>query len=65
MQSAIFVKSSIAYVRTNQVAGTGLGPICKQIVQGHGGTIEIKSKLGLALNVLVGLPRWRRRIAYR
>ena len=50
-------------VRENETkaSGTGLGlTICKQIVQGHGGTIEIKSKLGIGTNILVGLPRWGR-----
>ena len=47
-------------VRENEakVPGTGLGlSICKQIIQGHGGTIEIKSKLGIGTNILIGLPR--------
>jgi len=47
-------------VRENEskASGTGLGlSICKQIVQGHGGTIEIKSKLGIGTNFLIGLPR--------
>jgi signal transduction histidine kinase len=52
-------------VRENEskAAGTGLGlSICKQIIQGHGGTIEIKSKLGIGTNVLIGLPRGSRTI---
>ncbi len=52
-------------VRENEskAAGTGLGlSICKQIIQGHGGTIEIKSKLGIGTNVLISLPRGSRTI---
>jgi signal transduction histidine kinase len=42
----------------NVASGTGLGlSICKQIVQGHGGTIEIKSKLGVGTKIIVSLPR--------
>lgn len=41
-----------------KTTGTGLGlSICKKIIQGHGGTIEIKSKLGIGTNVLISLPR--------
>ena len=41
-----------------KATGTGLGlSICKQIVQGHGGSIEVKSRLGIGTNILVNLPR--------
>ncbi|MBN1451558.1 MAG: GAF domain-containing sensor histidine kinase [Anaerolineales bacterium] len=41
-----------------KAVGTGLGlSICKQIVQGHGGSIEIKSRLGIGTNIIVNLPR--------
>jgi len=39
-------------------SGTGLGlSICKQIVQGHGGRVEVKSKLGVGTSFSVMLPR--------
>ncbi len=38
--------------------GTGLGlSICKQIVQGHGGRMEVKSRLGAGTSFCVFLPR--------
>ncbi|MDO9128397.1 MAG: GAF domain-containing sensor histidine kinase [Anaerolineales bacterium] len=38
--------------------GTGLGlSICKQIVQGHGGCIEVHSKLGEGTTFIIHLPR--------
>src|SRR5574341_559925 len=41
-----------------KTAGTGLGlSICKQIVQGHGGRMEVKSKLGSGTSFTVHLPR--------
>jgi signal transduction histidine kinase len=41
-----------------KVAGTGLGlSICKQIVQGHGGRIEVRSKLGSGTLFTIHLPR--------
>lgn len=42
----------------SRVAGTGLGlSICKQIIHGHGGRIEVKSKLGVGTVFMVFLPQ--------
>jgi signal transduction histidine kinase len=42
----------------SRVAGTGLGlSICKQIIHGHGGRIEVRSKIGVGTVFLVSLPR--------
>jgi two-component system phosphate regulon sensor histidine kinase PhoR len=42
----------------NKASGTGLGlSISKQIVQGHGGRIEVKSKLGIGTMFMIHLPR--------
>jgi signal transduction histidine kinase len=42
----------------SRAAGTGLGlSICKQIVHGHGGRIEVKSKLGVGTIFSIHLPR--------
>ncbi len=39
-------------------SGTGLGlTICKQIVQGHGGRVEVRSKLGVGTAFSVIIPR--------
>jgi signal transduction histidine kinase len=41
-----------------KATGTGLGlSICKKIIQGHGGTIEIKSRVGIGTNIIINLPR--------
>jgi signal transduction histidine kinase len=41
-----------------KAAGTGLGlSICKQIVSGHGGRIEVRSKLGSGTVFTIFLPR--------
>ncbi len=41
----------------NYAIGTGLGlSICKQIVQGHGGRIEIRSKFGEGTTFTVAIP---------
>lgn len=42
----------------NRAAGTGLGlSICKQIIYGHGGRIEVKSKIGVGTVFALYLPR--------
>ncbi len=42
---------------TTKKEGTGLGlSICKKIIEDHGGTIEIKSVLGVGTTVLLTLP---------
>ena len=42
----------------SRASGTGLGlSICKQIISGHGGRIEVKSKLGSGTVFIVCLPR--------
>lgn len=41
-----------------RTTGTGLGlSICKQIIQGHGGRIEVKSKIGVGTVFMICLPR--------
>jgi len=41
-----------------RASGTGLGlSICKQIIQGHGGRIEVKSKIGVGTVFSLFLPR--------
>jgi signal transduction histidine kinase len=45
----------------SRVAGTGLGlSICKQIIQGHGGRIEVKSKVGVGTVFAIFLPHGKR-----
>jgi signal transduction histidine kinase len=47
-----------------KVAGTGLGlSICKQIISGHGGTIEVKSKFGKGATFTIRLPKQKKESA--
>jgi signal transduction histidine kinase len=42
----------------NRVPGTGLGlSICRQIVAGHGGSIDVKSKSGKGAKFTIHIPR--------
>ena len=54
----LFEKFYRAHETENSTTGTGLGlSICKQIVQGHGGRVEVKSKIGVGTAFTVMLPR--------
>ncbi len=54
----LFEKFYRVYESESFAAGTGLGlSICKEIVQGHGGRMEVKSTLGVGSSFAVILPR--------
>jgi signal transduction histidine kinase len=54
----LFEKFYRVHESEGSASGTGLGlSICKQIVQGHGGRVEVKSKLGIGTAFSVILPR--------
>ena len=54
----IFQKFYRVEASEGKVAGTGLGlSICKEIVSGHGGTIEVKSKYGRGATFTIHIPR--------
>jgi len=54
----LFQKFYRVHENEKKAAGTGLGlSICKQIVQGHGGRMEVKSKVGAGTAFTVRLPR--------
>jgi signal transduction histidine kinase len=54
----VFKKFYRVEASAGKVAGTGLGlSICKQIVAGHGGTIDVKSKYGQGTTFTIHIPR--------
>ncbi len=54
----LFEKFYRVHESEGTVSGTGLGlSICKQIVQGHGGRMEVRSKIGVGTSFSVILPR--------
>ncbi len=54
----LFTKFYRVREHESKASGTGLGlSICKQIVSGHGGRIEVKSKMGVGTMFMVHLPR--------
>jgi signal transduction histidine kinase len=54
----LFQKFYRVQASEGKVAGTGLGlSICKEIVSGHGGTIEVKSKYGKGATFTVHIPK--------
>lgn len=57
----IFEKFYRVREHETRASGTGLGlSICKQIIYGHGGRIEVKSKIGEGTAFMVFLPKPRK-----
>jgi len=56
--SHLFEKFYRVREHESKISGTGLGlSICRQIVQGHNGTLEVRSKLGVGTVFTMKLPR--------
>jgi signal transduction histidine kinase len=57
----LFEKFYRVQASEGKVAGTGLGlSICKQIVSGHGGSIEVKSKYGKGTTFILHIPKQKK-----
>jgi two-component system, OmpR family, phosphate regulon sensor histidine kinase PhoR len=57
----LFQKFYRVQASEGKVAGTGLGlSICKQIVSGHGGSIEVQSKYGKGTTFIIHIPRQKK-----
>jgi signal transduction histidine kinase len=54
----LFQKFYRVHASEGKVSGTGLGlSICKQIVSGHGGSIEVESKVGEGTVFIIHMPK--------
>jgi signal transduction histidine kinase len=54
----LFQKFYRVHASEGKVSGTGLGlSICKQIVSGHGGSIEVESKVGEGSVFIIHMPK--------
>ena len=54
----LFEKFYRVHASEGKVSGTGLGlSICKQIVSGHGGSIELESRLGEGTTFTIHMPK--------
>ena len=52
------VKKMFSPFYTSKAGGTGLGlPICKKLVEAHGGTIEVRSEVGGGAEFLLTFPK--------
>ncbi|HTX90541.1 MAG TPA: ATP-binding protein [Anaerolineales bacterium] len=57
----LFEKFYRVQASEGKVAGTGLGlSICKQIISGHGGSIEVKSKYGKGTTFILHIPKQKK-----